>query len=182
MDLVWIKDKLPEDQAELLTKTASDIEMVAQTIQLVKNICTELRPNMLDVLGLGAAIEWQAAEFEKRTGIRCTVEIDPHDIELDEARTIALFRICQEALTNVLKHAKATEVYTRLMENDGIVMLDISDNGVGITENQLAKQGSFGLMGMKERVYPFAGTVTIIGKSGHGTTLTIKFPKQGKKK
>jgi signal transduction histidine kinase len=155
------------------------IGFVSSTIGTVKQICTNLRPPLLDHLGIGAAIEWQCEEFQKRSGVECEVAIasDIFTVNMDVAN--ALFRIFQEALTNVLKHSQATKVEASLKEEDGNVVLEIHDNGVGITENQMSKRHSFGLLGMRERLYPLGGTVSINGKDQGGTILTVSIPVLG---
>jgi two-component system sensor histidine kinase UhpB len=107
MDLSWIARKLRSDKEGLKKKLNADVDQVDKTIQAVKRVCTYLRPGILYHLGLAAAIEWQAEEFQKRTGIKCEVVCDPEDIEVDPDLKTALFRFFPEALTNVLKHAEA---------------------------------------------------------------------------
>ncbi len=175
IDLSWFRDEYG-DHKSILDKTHAILNVLDATIISVKHICTELRPWLLDDLGLFAAMQWQANEFEKRTGIECTVIEEPLDIELDKERNTVLYRIFQEALTNVLKHAKATKVTARLMQDDDHVMLEVMDNGEGITKEQLSKPQSFGLMGMIERVYPWGGKVEITGTEGGGTMVRIIMP------
>ncbi len=176
LDLSWVYSKLHEDQESLKDKLLSDINLTDRTIQSVKRICTELRPGILDHLGIGAAIEWQAAEFQKRTGIQCNVTLSHADIVLDRDRSTAIFRIFQEALTNILRHAKATGVSSFLMLGQGKVLLEVSDNGIGMTNEQAAQSKSFGLLGMRERVYPWGGQVTISSAQNRGTTVTVRIP------
>lgn len=155
------------------------IGFVSSTLGTVKQICTNLRPPLLDHLGIGAAIEWQCEEFQKRSGVECEVAIASDIFTVNSDVATALFRIFQEALTNVLKHSQATKVDASLKEGDGKVVLEIHDNGVGITENQMSKRHSFGLLGMRERLYPLGGTVSINGKDQGGTTLTVTIPVLG---
>jgi signal transduction histidine kinase len=153
-----------------------DIEMIDAIIQSVKRICTELRPSLLDHLGLGPAIEWQSEEFQKRSGIECSVTLDPENISVGPEMAIALFRILQESLTNVIKHAKATKVNVALTKRDNSIVLEIVDNGIGITQEQLAKTGSFGILGMRERVYPWKGTVSIVSGINKGAKIIVLIP------
>ncbi len=176
MDLSWIAGKLRDDNKELKERLNADVHQVDKTIQAVKRVCTELRPGILDHLGLAAAIEWQAEEFQKRTGIKCEVVCDPEDIEVDTSLRTPLFRIFQEALTNILKHAKATEVKASFRRTNSGIMLEITDNGIGITEEDLSKPNSFGLLGMRERVYPLEGKVTVRGIKNKGTTVEVIIP------
>jgi two-component system sensor histidine kinase UhpB len=175
MDLSWMAGKY-KDHGALFEKIASTLQLVDATIQTVKKISSELRPGILDHLGLSAAIEWQAGEFQKRTGISCDVTCEPADIVLDKDRSTALFRIFQETLTNVIRHAKATRVKARLEEDDGVIRLSVQDNGKGITEQNISRPRSFGLIGIRERVRIFDGTVEIKGALNKGTILTINIP------
>ena len=176
MDLSWLAKKLPRDQRPLLDKTKAMTELTDATIKTVKRLSTELRPGLLDDLGLIAAIEWQADEFQNRTGITCALSVNPADIVLDRDRSTALFRIFQETLTNVARHAHATKVRVSLKEKNGIVELKVGDNGKGITEEQISDPKSFGLMGIRERVHPWRGTVKIKGAPDKGTTVTVSIP------
>ncbi len=127
-------------------------------------------------MGLATAIEWQADEFEKRTGIQNKITIIPKDIIVNEELSTALFRIFQEALTNVTRHAKATMVYITLKEKDGKLILRVRDNGKGIEKKKIDDPESFGLLGMRERVYPLGGKVKITGISDKGTTVVVTIP------
>ena len=155
----------------------TDLGLVDTTIQTVKRLCSQLRPPLLDHLGLGAALEWQAEEFQKRNAIECKVNLLPSDITVDEKYSTSLFRIFQESLTNVLRHARATKVTATLSEEVDSIILEITDNGVGITKNNLSKTNSFGLLGMRERVQISNGEVRITGSQSAGTTITVKIPK-----
>ena len=161
---------------ELSLKLKKDIDMVDAVIKSVKRLCTELRPSMLDFLGLGPAIEWQAEEFGKRSGIQCNVSLDPEDIEINPDMSIALFRILQESLTNVMRHADATKVEVTLRHEDDSINLEIADNGIGMTEKQLEKTDSFGILGMRERVYPWKGSVGIVSSPSKGTRILVSIP------
>jgi signal transduction histidine kinase len=143
---------------------------------MVQRISTDLRPGLLDDLGLSAAIEWQLGEFQKRTGITYKVIIDPEDATFDSDRNTALFRILQETLTNIARHAEATEVSVSLKQKDGQIELTVQDNGRGITEKELTHPKSFGLIGMRERALIFGGNSTVNGFPGKGTTVTVKIP------
>jgi PAS domain S-box-containing protein len=176
MDLAWLGERLPEDQRALVEKTKSMAELTDMTVKTVKRISTGLRPGLLDDLGLVAAIEWQAEEFQNRTGITCSLTIDPKDIVLDEKRSTALFRIFQEALTNVARHADATRVTASLRQKKGILELSMTDNGKGITEEQISDPKSFGLTGMRERIHPLGGQVKVTGVHRKGTAVTVTLP------
>jgi signal transduction histidine kinase len=175
MDLSWVVENV-QDEA-VVRQLKDDIALVDITVQAVKRLCTELRPALLDHLGLGAAIEWQAKEFQKRSGIVCKVSVNPDEIAVDISLAAALFRIFQEALTNVLRHAEATKVAVELSANDDHIMLVVTDNGIGITREQMSKANSFGLLGMRERVYGWQGEVRIEGNHNRGTAITVIIPK-----
>jgi signal transduction histidine kinase len=183
MDLSVMEKKVVTNQgietlAELIK---ADLKLVNETIKTVKRLCTELRPSVLDHLGLGAAIEWQAQEYQKRSGIECEVNLVPDDISVDGKHSIALFRIFQESLTNVHRHAKATKVTATLSDQGGSGMLEIVDNGVGIKDEQMSKTASFGLLGMRERVQICNGEMRIACSQNGGTTITAIIPKDAGK-
>ncbi len=174
MDVSWLKGRY-SDHEVVAGKTSAILKLIDTTIKSVRRICTELRPDLLDHLGIGAAIQWQAEEFQDRTGILCEVDVE-EGIEVDGDRSIALFRIFQEALTNVLRHANATKVTASLKNVNGPAILKISDNGKGITEEEISKPDSFGLLGMRERVYPWRGRVSINGSADKGTIIEVIIP------
>ena len=176
MDLSWLKKRLPKNQKPLLEKEASMSELVESTIQTVKKISMELRPGILDHLGLTAAIEWQAEEFQKRTGISCDVSIVPEEIVPDRDRSTTIFRIFQETLTNITRHAKATAVSVRLEQENSRLVLKVKDNGRGITEKQLSDPKSLGLMGIRERAASWGGGVNVKGVRSGGTMVTVHIP------
>jgi len=178
MDIVWLYERYG-DHAEILAKGRSMESIVNDTILAVKRICSELRPALLDHFGLGAAMEWQAEEFHKRSGVECRVSLEPADLSVDNQYAIVLFRIFQEALTNVIKHAGATLVESVLTLEDNRVVLAIHDNGVGITGPPVSGPGSFGIIGMRERLYSLGGTIMVNGKKNRGTTLTVIIPISG---
>jgi signal transduction histidine kinase len=142
----------------------------------VRKIATGLRPEMLDDMGLVAAIGWQAKDFQKRTGIRCRVKLPPETTKLDIDVATTAFRIFQEILTNVARHSRATRVDIDLGVSDEQVSLDVHDNGVGIAEGELHGRKSLGLLGMHERALLFGGEVKITGAPGHGTRVAVTIP------
>jgi len=180
-DLINLKNRLREATARsepvgpLLEKFGELTSLVDSTIHDVRRIATELRPGVLDTFGPIAAIEWLAEDFQKRTQIRCTYE----GIEdLDGSRELAttLFRICQEALTNVARHAGATEVSIRLSAEGEWLSLIVRDNGKGISPEILAQTSSLGLLGMRERARIAGGEIEIGGGAGKGVTVVARFP------
>ena len=176
IDVSILANKLGPGHKSLFKKTESMAKRIDETIQAVKRMCTELRPTVLDHFGLSAAIEWQAEEFESRTGIKCDVSLEPREIILDQDFSTSVFRIFQEALTNIARHADATEVKVSLRLRDGQVMLEVKDNGKGITEKQFSDPTSFGLIGIRERVNFFGGDVKINGIRNKGTMVTVCIP------
>jgi len=148
--------------------------MIDGTIESVRQLAAELRPQLLDELGLSDAIRWQVDEFAKRTGIRCVLELSESEIEWSQDQAIATFRIVQESLTNVVRHANAKNVLIKLGTSDGTIVLEIADDGKGITEKQASGGRSFGLLGMRERARMFGGSFRIESRDGGGTTVTVR--------
>ena len=176
IDLSWLSGRLPQEDESLLKKTESMYELVDDAIQTVKRISTQLRPGVLDDLGLTDALEWQTQEFEKLTGIKSKFSARPESIVLDRDRSTAVFRICQEALTNIVRHAQATRVSVGLRSVPGRVTLKVSDNGKGIEESQILDPRAFGLIGMRERARFWGGEVKISGPPGKGTLVAVSIP------
>jgi signal transduction histidine kinase len=183
MDLAWL-DKRCGEIPEKITRggTKKKIESMKQlldgTIRTVRRLATELRPGLLDHLGLGAAVEWQMTEFQARTGMTCQLKMNEDNIVADQECSTALFRIFQELLTNVAHHSEATAVAARLERNAGGLLLEVEDNGKGITESQLSNPHSLGLLGMRERARLVGGEFSIRGREGAGTKVTVRVPIQ----
>ena len=176
IDLSWLDKRTSREQELILAKIKSMYELIDEAIQTVKRISTELRPGVLDDLGLSAAIEWAGQEFEKRTEIKLEFASRPKDIILDGDRSTAIFRIFQEALTNIVRHANATKVRISLRQDGDRVILRIRDNGKGIDKKQLSDPKAFGLIGMRERAMSKGGDVKISGTPGGGTTIIVSIP------
>jgi len=177
IDLSWLGKRLPGYSYEVLhERLQSMAELIDETIQKVRHISTELRPSVLDDLGLAATIEWQAREFQKRTGIKCTITALAEEAAPSPEKATAVFRIFQEILTNVARHAGATLVQIAMETEDGDLILKVSDNGRGIKERESSNSRSFGLLGMRERALVFGGRVEITGTKGKGTTVTVSIP------
>ncbi len=175
MDVAWLQGHLDSQQPALLAKTQAMSGLIDTTIQMVRRISTELRPGILD-LGLVATIEWQLHEFQTRTGIESKLASTREETTLDEDGSTAVFRILQEILTNVARHAQATQVEVILEENAEFLTLQVQDNGRGITENEIHSPKSIGLLGMQERARLQAGEVQFHGSPGQGTTVTVRLP------
>lgn len=155
---------------------ASTTKLVDDAIQTMHGIVRELRPEVLDHLGLHAALEWQVQEFQSRTKIDCQYHSEIGEIDLDAERSTAVFRILQETLTNVARHADATEVEVNVRQTDGQLVLTVQDNGKGISPEQLENTTRFGILGMRERAHAFGGEVTIEGVPDQGTLVTARIP------
>jgi PAS domain S-box-containing protein len=176
LDLASLMGALRADQEEELDKAESILRLIDQTIVSVRRIATELRPGILDDLGLVAAVEWAAQESEARAGTKCHLDLPHDDIAIDQERTTAIFRIFQETLTNVTRHAEATRVDVRLGRENGKIVLEVRDNGRGIAAEQLSSGRSLGILGMRERALLLGGELTITGAPGKGTTVKVLIP------
>ena len=175
-DLAWLTDQLRQKDANLAQKTKTVTEQMDTMIKIVRRIATELRPGMLDDLGLAASIEWQARDFGKRTGIVCAVSVPAEDLPLTRSQSVALFRIFQEALTNVARHANAHHIKVTLTATPEVVTLQVHDDGRGIQVQEIAGLHSLGLLGMRERAMRLGGAFNIRGTSGYGTIVTVSIP------
>jgi PAS domain S-box-containing protein len=160
----------------VIDRLQSLVGLVEIGIETVKRITTSLRPPALDHLGLPEAIRWEALTFHARTGIRCHVRADKESTGLDAEQQTAMFRIFQEALTNVVRHARASAVSVTLAEGRGVFDLRIRDNGCGITDSQVADPRAVGLLGMRERAALVGGTFHIAARRGKGTAITVRVP------
>jgi signal transduction histidine kinase len=180
LEFMWLVDELrksePKPGIQLVNRLQSLIGLIEISIQSVRQISSDLRPAVLDHFGLKDAIQWEATKFQARTGIRCRVEWEiTHGLE-ERSRELALFRILQEALTNVVRHAHAGAVRIAAREHGRTLTLTIRDNGRGITKAELSSVESIGLLGMTERARLLGGVVRITGGPGRGTTVTVTVP------
>lgn len=166
----------PLNRMTLLEKISSISDLLETTIKSTRRIITELRPAVLDELGLMTAIQWQAQEFENRTGIRCKIERLKHDIVLDQNTSTAIFRIFQETLTNVAKHSSAKAVIVNLQVIDMKIVLDVSDNGKGLDDGKLKDPTSTGILGIRERVLALGGQFEIFSGKEQGTRVMVSIP------
>lgn len=176
IDVSQIHRHMPEGDTQ--TKLKGLMTTIDGIVQTVRQLAMELRPGTLDDFGLAAAIEWQLQEFEKRSGIRSRYSAEEGPSELDKEIATAIFRVFQEALTNVVRHAQASEVSVRLQQQIGYLLLQVHDNGRGINPSDLANVKSLGLLGMRERVRLFSGELDIQGAPGLGTTVQVRIPLQ----
>lgn len=181
MDVVSLARRMsetttPQNWQQLKERTQSIADLINDAILTVRRISTELRPGLLDAVGLTAAIEWQAKEFENRTGIKCNMKLPKADIPLDQNRSVAVFRIFQEILTNITRHAQASEVNVILDVQQEDLFLEAKDNGRGIRASEFSNPKSLGLLGMRERTLLLGGEFNIRGVQGKGTTVTVRIP------
>jgi PAS domain S-box-containing protein len=179
MEVARLKRLAPGLQPETLEQSLEAISsLIDSTIKTVRRIATDLRPGVLDDLGLVPAIEWQLQDFQARSGIECRLNCDVEDVALEGDRATAVFRVFQETLTNVARHAQATRVDVDLHCRNGCLELQVKDNGRGISERQRRATGSLGLLGMRERVRLLQGELAIDGQPGQGTVVRLKVPLQ----
>lgn len=178
MDLASLLVRLPKRSKKLQERVQAMTAEIDVTIKAVRRMSSQLRPGMLDDLGLGPSIEWYGQEFQTRTNIEVETTVPDQDLPLDQQRATALFRIFQETLTNVARHANATRVQATLEVEDDAVKLHIADNGQGIDLAQARVKRSLGLLGMRERAEMIQGTLEIQGEPGKGTTVMVRIPFQ----
>lgn len=179
MDVAWMRKNLDQSHPALQNKLDAMAQLIDGSVQTTRRISADLRPSILDDLGLVAAIEWQLQEFQARSGVRCHFAPTLEAIDLSPECATAVFRIFQETLTNVARHARATRVEVTLESAAGDLLLQVSDNGRGITETELLDPESFGLIGMRERVHLLAGEIQIGGTPAKGTIVTVRIPLDG---
>ena len=177
LQLTWLASRLPKTAKALHAKARTMAAHIDETIHAVRRIATELRPGVLDTAGLLAALEWQANKFQTETGILCVVKASVKATLWDQDLNTAFFRSFQEALTNVIRHAKATVVEVRLTETASHLTLDVRDNGRGISEAEVHNTRSIGLLGISERAALLGGTMRVEGQPRKGTTMTVRIPK-----
>ncbi len=176
MDISWLSKKLAMDDEAIRLKTIEMIALIDNTVKTVRRISSDLRPGILDDLGLVAALEWQTSEFEKRTGITSKFTSHLKGPECDKNIATAIFRVYQEALTNVIRHAQATLLESNIEQSKEQILLTIKDNGKGFDIQEVKSKRTLGLLGMHERVLMFGGELKIESKPGQGCTITLKIP------
>jgi PAS domain S-box-containing protein len=178
MDVAWIKGRMqaPTPPQSILAKLDAMEMLLDSTVTSMRRIASDLRPMMLDDLGLVPAAEWLAQNFTERTGIRCHIAIANPDLELREPHATTLFRVLQESLTNIAKHAQASSVEVALDHGDGEIAIRVRDDGVGFSMQSPRKPNSYGLIGLRERAYLLGGTVTIDSTPGRGTLIEVRLP------
>jgi len=175
-DLSSLTEDLNQKDEDLAQKTKDIIAQLNNLIKMVRRIATQLRPGMLDDLGLIASIEWLAKDFEKRSGISCNLDLPEIYVDLSKDQSLAIYRIFQEALTNIGLHADAHNIEVILTLQDNLLILELRDDGQGIKENEIFGSDSLGLLGMRERARHFGGLFEIHGREGQGTTIKVSIP------
>ncbi|MDP4196423.1 MAG: PAS domain S-box protein [Bacteroidota bacterium] len=176
IELAWITGRIPLSGDELKNELISIEQIVDSLVESVQKISSELRPGLLDDLGLIPAIRWQFNEFVKKTKMNGDISLPDEDLRFDDKLCIQLFRVFQESLTNIARHSEATHVKVELKHQMDELLLLIEDNGKGITEEQINSSKSLGLLGMCERIRSAEGNITISGKPGLGTKVCINLP------
>jgi PAS domain S-box-containing protein len=179
LDLSWLGTQLPAVPPDLKAQCQSILGRIDRTMDAVRRIATELRPSVLDQLGLAAAIEWQTQEFGQRTGIPTRLELLADGLAVPDPIASNVFRVLQEALTNITRHAQPTRVEVSLADVRGVLVLEVRDDGRGIPEVALDSPMSVGLIGMRERAFACAGKLDIKSAPGQGTTLVLRTPLGG---
>ena len=176
MSLSRLRQDLPREPSTLQSSVRAILKSIDELLATVRDLSTELRPAVLDHLGLVDALKWQARDFESKIGIRCKVVSRLEEVSLDSARRTDLFRVTQEALTNVARHSGATRVQIQISGEAGDLLLEISDNDQGFQEDGTSRRSSLGLLGIRERIEALGGTVQWLGTSGRGTRVRIRIP------
>jgi two-component system, NarL family, sensor histidine kinase UhpB len=183
LDLTWLAKHVDRPERDrpgpaIGDRLASALAQTDTAITTVQRIATELRPVVLDSLGLPAAVEWQVEDFARRTGLSCRATVPSGEFAIDRERATALFRILQESLTNIARHAQAAAVEVSLADDGAGVTLLVHDDGRGITREEIGDHRSIGLIGMGERAQAFGGVARVAGRPGGGTTVTVRLPRE----
>jgi PAS domain S-box-containing protein len=176
MDLAWCKSKTPAAADEFAAKLGRMETLLKSTVAATRRIAADLRPLMLDDLGLVPALEWLVQTFSQRTGTRCELTLEGAKLELQSAHSSAVFRIVQEALTNVAKHARASSVEVALRRENGEIVVRIRDDGVGFSPQAPHRANAFGLVSIRERASMLDGAATVTSAAGQGTTVEVRLP------
>jgi PAS domain S-box-containing protein len=175
MDTLWVREHFAHDATGAQAKLAAMLAMLDASVASTRRIAADLRPLLLDDLGLAPAIEWLVQNFSQRHGLPCGLDID-EDLDLGEPWATAVFRIVQESLVNVAKHARAGNVNVRVALEDGALALSVQDDGTGFRVDDPRKPQSLGLFGLRERVHQLKGSVTIDSEPGRGTRIEVRLP------
>jgi PAS domain S-box-containing protein len=176
MDVAWCKQKLPAGEEALARRLDKMATMLGATIAATRRIASDLRPLLLDDLGLLPAVDWLVENFIQRTGVPCELTVSNPEMQPPAAHSTAVFRVIQEALTNIAKHAQAQHVDVAIEERPTEIVVSIHDDGRGFSPQDPRKPGSFGLVGLRERAYLVGGDASITSAPGHGTSIEVRLP------
>jgi signal transduction histidine kinase len=176
MDVAWCKEALPYGSEAFETRLDRMETLLKSTIAATRRIAADLRPLMLDDLGLVPSLEWLVENFSQRTGIACELSVGERELALSKAHASAIFRIVQESLTNIAKHAEASHAEIVLQRDDDELVVRVADDGVGFSPQAPRKPGSLGLFGLRERASLIGGEASIISAPGEGTTIVVRLP------
>ncbi len=176
LNMYWLMHHLPEGNEQLEDKAQEMIDMIVGIVKSVQQISSELRPSMLDDLGLAPTMNWYLKQFQDRSGVECDVSIRIDDEQVDSDHATAVYRILQEAITNIARHSSATAITVRAETLDNYLTMEIRDNGCGFDQNNINMRESFGLIGMRERATALGGNLEIVGRQGEGTRLYLTMP------
>jgi signal transduction histidine kinase len=176
MDIAWLGKKISLEEEQVRSKLRQMTELVDGTVKTVRRISSELRPSLLDDLGLVAAMDWHLKEFENRSGIKACLEESLQDLQVSEAVKTGLFRIFQESLTNVARHARASHVIVKLQQKGINIEMSIEDDGEGFNKLQVDQKRTLGILGMKERSMMMGGRYEISSIPGRGTRVRVSVP------
>lgn len=182
METSWLSKQIPDQDTPVAKGLKRISHYLDETIQLVRRVAHELRPGVLDELGLAAVLEWLTQEYTTRTGITCTLDLQSKTSTFGRDLDTAVFRICQEALTNIARHAQASQAKIILSETPSHIEFSIHDNGKGITQEQIAGAKSFGIMGMRERVRIWDGEISFASQPNQGTIVKVRIPYEFKER
>ncbi|MFW5979018.1 MAG: PAS domain-containing sensor histidine kinase [Bacteroidia bacterium] len=176
MGLSWAKKQMTTTDRKLKSKIIELLELTNTTLQKVKKLATDLHPSIIDDMGICSAIEWYVNEFSKNSNIECDITLPPHEINIDKSKALNIYRIVQEALNNVYRHAEASKVEVVMKQHKKDITLEITDDGVGYEPNENQATDNLGLIGMKERAYILNAAFSITSDKGSGTQISMKIP------
>jgi signal transduction histidine kinase len=175
-DLSWLRLEGSKGDSDVIAKIDEMMGSLNEALASVKRISKEIRPPQLDALGLGGALQWDIDQIEKKIGVKGIVTIEPPEFEVKGQIAAVLYRVFREALTNVVRHAQAQNIFIRLSEKTDSILFSIRDDGRGITKKEMTGNTSLGLVGIRERIRMVGGTLTVDGKPGKGTMLLVEVP------
>jgi signal transduction histidine kinase len=176
MDASWISARVNGSNAQMSERLASMMSLIDETVKTIRRIASDLRPGILDDLGLIAAIEWLCTEFEKRTGVKTVIQTNITDIDIDKKIATGIFRVYQEIFTNISRHAKASLVITHIELAGNWFIMSVTDNGIGFNTEEVNTKNTLGLLGMNERINMLNGYLQIDSLPGNGTKILVKIP------